>query len=371
MPLTWQDVAGRVEMPDYTGTSAMITKGIETLGTAVADVVGGPEQRRQAQVARELLSLKGQQDASARIADSIGALSTDVKNTQKEKDMMEFGAAQSTLEATAAEYALQGKSFNEFLQSDAYSKLGTGAKAYGGPHLSDAFHQGQQELQQQQRWGVQDAQWRQSFALQQQNAADARQARRDAASTRKIAEETAQMRLDALKRDEENRKFMATPLGRLTARVGANYADATGRQYEDKTWGELGKESGIKNYSEYKELLGSLNAYRLTIGKRPVPEGAAKALLATQIGKNRGVPSVFNEVDGFDVKDQLAMAADQYDASMREADVLVQYKNMQKQGIPFTDEQVLKDLLKVNPPNATPTLGTMPADAPIGNWGRM
>lgn len=362
MPLTWQDVAGRVQAPDMTRTSELITRGIAALGESVADVVGGPEQRRQAQLAREILGLKGQQEASAQVADGIRGLRTDMKNVQNEKDMKEFGAAQSVLEATAADFALQGKSYDEFLKSDVYAKLGEGARAYGASHMSDAFYRGQQtrdrRLEQEQNNRVQEAQ----LAMQRENLALSRQARADAAESRRIAERTAQLRLDALERDEKDRKFANTELGRVTQRVGANFIDATGRAYEDKPWEQLAKGAGVEDWSEYRESLNALNERRK--GKkdpitgytlRPLPEGTAKMLLATQQGKNSGVflgfPAFANEIDQGDIDKQMSILADQFDATLREADVLTKFKTKEEKGIPFTDDDVLKELARMNPAN--------------------
>ena len=52
MPLTWQDVAGQVAAPDFSDAAGMITQGVKSLGTAVSDVVNGPEQRRKADLLR-------------------------------------------------------------------------------------------------------------------------------------------------------------------------------------------------------------------------------------------------------------------------------------------------------------------------------
>mgnify|MGYP000048735914 FL=1 len=306
--------------------------------------------------------LDAQKRGNMEQAQMAGQLEAVLKNDRKEADIKQFGAAQSILEAGFQDAGYQGKSFDEYLKgSKEYNSLSEGAKAFGASHLSDAYYRGQQAREQhlarEQNDRIQEAQ----LALQRQSLAESRAARAEAARSRKIADDISQMRLDELKRGEADRKFLNTPLGRLTIRVGTNYNDAIGKGYEDKTWGEIAKGSGIQGYSEYRESLNSLNASRAKQGKRPLPEGAAKSLLATQIGKNTGIPSWFNEVDGFDVDGQLSIIADQYDASLREADVLTKFKALQDKGITFSDGDVLAELARANPavgtrkPVAAPT----------------
>jgi hypothetical protein len=142
MGLTWQDVAGQVRAPDFSDSSAMITRGIEGLGTGVQNLMAGPDQRKQAQLARELLSLKGQVEAGNQNVDSLGKLSSNIKATKKEKDIEAFSTAQSILEATSRELALSGKPFEELFKTEAYQALPEGARAYGASHLSDAYLRG-------------------------------------------------------------------------------------------------------------------------------------------------------------------------------------------------------------------------------------
>lgn len=349
--LTWQDVAGQVRAPDYSEAAALITQGIQGLGSGVQNLLAGPEQRKQAQLAKELMALNGKSAASAQIANSLGTLSQNVKVTKKEKDIAGFGAVQSILEAGFQDAGYQGKTFDEYLKgSKVYNDLPEGVKAYGASHFSDAYYRGQQAREQHQAREAQLAIQRQSLAESRAARAEASAARAEAARSRKITDEIAQMRLDALKRAEADRKFLDTPLGILTNRVGTNYNDAIGKKYENMDWGEIAKASGIKGYSEYREILNALNAKRVEQGKRALPESAAKSLLATQIGKNGWITGVANEVDGSDVEDQLSLIADQYDASLRETDVLNRFKAMQDKGVPFKDSDVLAELARVNPP---------------------
>lgn len=365
--LTWQDVAGQVRAPDYSEAAALITQGIQGLGSGVQNLLAGPEQRKQAQLAKELMALNGKSAASAQIANSLGTLSQNVKVTKKEKDIAGFGAVQSILEAGFQDAGYQGKTFEEYLKgSKVYNDLPEGVKAYGASHFSDAYYRGQQAREQHlarvQNDRIQEAQ----LALQRQSLAESRAARAEAARSRKIADEASQMRLDELKRAEADRKFLNTPLGLLTNRVATNYNDAIGKRYENMDWGAIAKASGIKGYSEYRESLNALNAKRVEQGKRALPEGAAKSLLAAQIGKNTGIPGIVNEVDGFDVDGQLSIIADQYDASLRETDVLNRFKAMQDKGIPFKDSDVLAELARANPP----VTKRKPVDPPITmfNW---
>lgn len=342
--LTWQDVAGQVRAPDYSEAAALITQGIHGLGKSVADLGSAPDQRRQLAAAKELQQVQVAAGLSKDMYREADAYFKDQTVRTEKKNMKEFGAVQSILEAGFQDAGYRGKTFEEYLKgSKVYNDLPEDVKAYGASHFSDAYYRGQQAREQHQ---TREAQ----LAIQRQSLAESRAARAEAARSRKVTDEIAQMRLDELKRTEADRKFLNTPLGILTARVATNYNDAIGKKYENMDWGGIAKASGIKGYSEYQESLNALNAKRLEQGKRALPEGAAKSLLAAQIGQNAGIPSVFNEVDGFDVEDQLSIIADQYDASLRETDVLNKFKAMQDKGIPFKDSDVLAELARANPP---------------------
>lgn len=365
--LTWQDVAGRVAAPDFSDASAMITQGIQGLGKSVADLGAAPEKRRQAEVAQKNQLLALQMGFTEDSVNKAMALDKSIEQRKEKAAIKGFGAAQSVLEAGFQDAGYQGKTFDEYLKgSKVYNDLPEDVKAYGASHFSDAYYRGQQAREQHLAREQNDRMQEAQLALQRQSLAESRAARVEAARSRKITDEAAQMRLDELKRTEADRKFLNTPLGILTARVGTNYNDAIGKKYENMDWGEIAKASGIKGYSEYRENLNALNAKRLEQGKRALPEGAAKSLLAAQIGQNAGIPSVFNEVDGFDVDNQLLLIADQYDASLRETDVLNRFKAMQDKGIPFKDSDVLAELARANPP----VTKRKPVDPPITmfNW---
>lgn len=349
--LTWQDVAGQVRPPDYSDAAALITQGIQGLGKSVADLGSAPEQRRQAALAKEMMLVDMQAKGVQQHADLGIQLGKELDVRTEKKNMKEFSKNQSLLEAGFQDAGYQGKTFDEYLKgSKVYNDLPEDVKAYGASHFSDAYYRGQQAREQHLAREQNDRMQEAQLALQRQSLAENRAARAEAARSRKIADEAAQMRLDELKRAEADRKFLNTPLGILTARVGTNYNDAIGKKYENMDWGEIAKASGIKGYSEYRESLNALNAKRVEQGKRALPEGAAKSLLAAQIGQNAGIPSVFNEVDGFDVDNQLSIIADQYDVSLRETDVLNRFKAMQDKGVPFKDSDVLAELARVNPP---------------------
>lgn len=349
--LTWQDVAGQVRAPDYSDAAALITQGIQGLGKSVADLGSAPEQRRQLAAAKELQQVQVAAGLSKDMYREADAYFKDQTVRTEKKDMKAFSTIRSSFETGARDAALKGIPYDSYLTNNKpYQELSPGAKAYADGFGNDAYFQGiqlhDQRAERAQNNRVQEAQ----LALQRQSLAESRAARAEAARSRRIADEAAQMRLDELKRAEADRKFLNTPLGILTTRVGTNYNDAIGKKYENMDWGEIAKASGIKGYSEYREILDALNAKRLEQGKRALPEGAAKSLLATQIGKNGWITGVANEVDGSDVEDQLSLIADQYDASLRETDVLNRFKAMQDKGIPFKDSDVLAELARANPP---------------------
>lgn len=165
--LTWQDVAGRVAAPDFNDASAMITEGINTLGGAVRDLGSAPDQRRKAELAKKALLIGAEAGIVQDGAKQMDALGNRIKLDKKEKDMSEFGAAQSILEAGARDAAMGGKSFEDFIKSnETYLKLGEGAKSYGAQHLSDAFGQGLTFKEQQEDNARQERHFQQQFAQQ-------------------------------------------------------------------------------------------------------------------------------------------------------------------------------------------------------------
>lgn len=353
--LTWQDVAGQVRAPDYSDAGALITQGIQGLGKSVADLGSAPEQRRQAALAKEMMLVDMQAKGVQQHADLGIQLGKELDVRTEKKDMKEFSKNQSYLESASRKAGMAGIPLPDFLATDkVYQSMGDGAKAYSAANLSDAYTRGDETRISMAERAAENARQERHFQIQlaesRADRAEAARSRAEAARSRKIEDEAAQIRLDELKRAEADRKFLDTPLGILTARAGANYNDAIGKKYENMDWGGIAKASGIKGYSEYLENLRALNAKRLEQNKRPLPEGAAKSVLAAQIGKNTGIPSVFNEVDGSDIDKQLLLMADQFDASLRETDVLNRFKAMQDKGIPFKDSDVLAELARANPP---------------------
>ena len=234
MTLTWQDVAGQVRAPDFTEASNLITQGIGNLGTAVRDVVGGPEDRRRADLAKQLLLVNMQQEGMQKHAEAGRQLGHDMKVIRKEKDQEEFSAAQSIIEAGAREAGLSGKNLQEFLASnEAYQKLDEGARAYGASHLSDAFLRGDEtRIQQQERAADnarQERQFQMSYNLQAENTRLARIERAEAAAERKADRELAAASKPKVWKTGNDKTDKAMTI--LAQRTGAQYSEASGEAY--------------------------------------------------------------------------------------------------------------------------------------------
>ena len=317
--LTWQDVAGQVRPADFTDASAMITKGVESLGTAVKDIVGGPEQRRKAQLAKELMLGQMQMQGMQEHADQGAQLGKDLGIRTEKKDAKEFGAAQSTLEALARNTALKGGTYEDVLKSDAYLKLGEGARAYGASNLSDAFVRGDETRMQQQQHASDvardEAHFQANYRLSVENAAMARQDRRDAAQDRKDARELANYGKPKIwKTGHDKTDRTMTDLGR---RTGNQWINASGESYAEKDLGDLGK--GYANLGAVTEVFDKVNKERVSAGRDPLPINVLKRLVDTGIGSHSFVNG-WNDVDDSAITQALAPLGEQYDLALKGQD---------------------------------------------------
>ena len=313
--LTWQDVAGQVRAPDYSEAAALITQGIEGLGSGVQNLLSGPEQRKQAQLTKEMMALKGQSAASAQIADSLGALSQNVKVTKKEKDVAEFGKHQSYLEANARKAAMKGMALDDFLANDpVYKNMGEGAKAYSASHLSDAYLRGDEtritmeerakdDAYRAQRDAIADARWRQSHALAVENARIAREERAALKAER-----------DALKPkvwktgNDKTDKAMS----RLAAETGSRYIEASGARYADQKISDIGK--NYKNLGAASALFDQVNRERVAAGKQEMPVTVFMRTLDTGVGSNN-FGDGWNDIDDAAIVEALRSAGKLYDTA--------------------------------------------------------
>ncbi len=152
MPLTWQDVAGQVAAPDFSEAASMITRGIQGIGQSVASIGAAPEARRRQDAEMVLKQAQLMSGLTREQGKDQRDFFKDQDVRDEKKNAKEFGAAQSILEAQARANALSGKPFEELFKSEAYQKLGEGARAYGASHLSDAYMRGDEtRIQQQER----------------------------------------------------------------------------------------------------------------------------------------------------------------------------------------------------------------------------
>lgn len=249
--LRWQDVAGQVRAPDFSDSAQMITRGIEGLGAGVQSVLEGPEKRRQAQVAKEMAVLQLQADNAGKIADNWGKLSETVKTDRKEKDMKEWGTAQSTILAGARQAALEGKPYDDFLNSEAYLKLGEGARAYGAADVYNAFTRGDEFRAQRQEQAADNARQerfhRDSMAQQQRAfAQSAANADRDFRLREQAANAATREKLRAagIYSNDANTnvaiKKRASEVGRQVGII-----EAASKKYGSMTPAEAAKASGL------------------------------------------------------------------------------------------------------------------------------
>lgn len=332
--LTWRDVATpQVRAPDLTDSVDAITQGIAGLGKSVQAIADAPAQREQAQLAQELLITQSR----GKLLDGVEQRSrTRIKEEEAAREkaaLKEFGAAQSILEAQARETALKGKSYDDFLKSEAYLKLSPDAQAYGAAHLSDAFWKGDEARISRQQQAAQEARMRESLAIQRRES-NARMSALERA--RKKDEDDAAKARGVTSSDPETNRAL-TAFRNMTLQ---QLHEATGFRYEDKSLAELAKGAGIEDYSEYLESFNLLNKERTAHGRPALPEGVMKRVLAGQSGKNSFPFSWINEVDQDVIGRNLRLEADTFDAALKQEALLRQMENTVAAGGTLTDPSI-------------------------------
>lgn len=169
MSLTWRDVAGQVQAPDLGDATTSITRGLQLL----ADAAQQPEQRRQAQLAREIASTEAQSRILTQTINSIQQQEDRKQAVAKEKALKEFSTVESVLLDGARQAGLKGMALEDFLKgNETYQKLGDDAKAFGASRFSDAYGQGMSIRERAMDDARQQSQWERQFAQQAQSHRD-------------------------------------------------------------------------------------------------------------------------------------------------------------------------------------------------------
>lgn len=315
MGLTWQDVAGQVRSSDFSGSANMITKGLDQLSGALQ----APERLRQEQLDREMRGLMLQSDMNVQTGNMLDRMDTKKKGEAKERDMKEFGAAQSTLEALSRNTAMKGGSYEDVLKSEAYQSLSEGARAYGASNLSDAFMRGDETRIQRADNAADDARnerhFQANYQLSKENAAMARQDRRDRQEDARAQRELANYGKPKVWRtgNDKTDKTM-TQLGE---RTGRQYIEASGEGYSERDLTDLGK--GYKNLGAVSDVFAEVNRKRVEAGQRALPLNVLKRAVDTGVGANSFING-FNDVDDKAITQALGVMGEQYDLAAKGRD---------------------------------------------------
>lgn len=312
MPLTWQDVAGQVRAPDPSGLNDMITRGVATVGQAVANLGSAPDQRRKEEAAKQLQMAQIVSAMAGQVNQQAQSFLKDKEVRDDKQAMKDFSTVQSSLEAGSRQAALAGKSLDDYLTgSKEYQGLSQNARAFAMEHLSNAWMKGDDtrismaehaadNARQQAQFNAQMGMEQQRLALARQEAAD-RRAERDLANAGKPK---------VWKTGDDKTDKAMTELARAT---GFQYNQASGAAYEDKTVSELAGKK-YKNLGAVSDIFNSVNAARQSKGLSALPENVLKRIVDLGVGSNSVVTGM-NGIDDAAITDALRVASDEYDTA--------------------------------------------------------
>ena len=311
-PLTWQDVAGQVNVTNYADTSALITQGIAGVGDAVAKLGGAKDERRKLEAAQQLQRLQMESEMARTLRkDTNATLDASEVRTEK-KDAKEFGAAQAGLEALFREGALNGVSYKDLLQSEEYLRLGEGARAFGASDFSDAYERGSETRIRRADDAADDrrtqANWEASHQIAKDNQAEDRAYRAEGRKMREAAETERLRNLPKVWKTGDDKTDRA--ITDLMLRTGTEWNEASGGAYEKVDLNSLGER--YENLGAVGDIFTSINSRRMDEGKTALPQGVLKRVVSTGVGSN----SLFdgtNDVDDSALEKAFEAAERQYD----------------------------------------------------------
>jgi hypothetical protein len=367
-PLTWQDVAGQVNVTNYADTSALITQGIAGVGDAVAKLGGAKDQRRKADLANQMLILDMQAEAKQKQAALGNQLSKDFEAKEEKKYAKEFGANQSALEELARNTIANGGTIDEVLKSDLYQNLSEGARSFAGATLSDAAYQGtvlrdrREETAQNNR--VQLAQLNiQQAAAQRAIEADKRSRELHEftiAENERQQAAAAEAELAArggLRPDVDETTDSA--IGALRNKVGNDLARITGARFTGQSVSEVAKKAGFDDFSDLSKRFNKINRNRAEQGKEALPDTMLAAMLDKQDGKNTWF-KMYDTLDEQAFDRVLEYNASLYDRVLAEQAELIKWTAYANSGRTVMDSWIVRDLNKIPPAMAAPRGPTIP-----------
>lgn len=304
--LTWQDVAGYVRSPDTSDASRLITQGIEQLGTGVRALGEAPEQRRQADLAKQLLIASTARQGAMEQAQMSAELGKVLKAERKEKDAEEFNAVRSMLEAGVRKTVANGGTIEDYLQnSPEWAGLDEGARSLVGSVLADAAFQGETQRERQEDNARQERYFQMNYALALQNAAETRRARAEAAAERNAGKP----KVWNTGNDKTDRAM--TLLGEET---GRQFLEASGAAYANVDLPTLGK--NYENLGAVSDIFNDVNRERRKQGKPLLPDNVLKRVVATSVGSRSFINGI-NDVDDSAIRNALLVAGEQYDTALK------------------------------------------------------
>lgn len=196
--LTWKDVAGPVAAPDFSSAASLISQGISQLGTGVSGLGDDAEQRRQSDLAKQLMAVKASREGLFDMIRAGNAVGQDIRGFRHDQRIADqdaaataWGAVQSQLEGAALQAALEGKDINSIFENEMFRQLPEMARGLAADSLSDTFREGisirDTRLDRDRRYQLerrQDA--RAEASARRQAAADRRQAQIDRARLKEM-----------------------------------------------------------------------------------------------------------------------------------------------------------------------------------------
>lgn len=355
-PLTWQDVAGQVNVTNYADTSALITQGIAGIGDAVAKLGGAKDERRKLEAAQQLQRLQMESEMARTLQKDLNATLDASEVRTEKKDAKEFGAAQAGLEALFREGALNGVSYKDLLQSEEYLRLGEGARAFGASDFSDAYERGSETRIRRADDAADDrraqSNWEASHQLQKQNADEDRAYRAEGRKLREAAEAERLRNLPKVWKTGNDKTDRA--MTELMLRTGTEWNEASGGAYEQVDLPSLSK--GYTNPGAVGDIFNAINVRRMDEGKTALPQGVLKRVVSTGVGSNSFIDGT-NDVDDPALEKAFEAAERQYDEAEAGRKLYTNLSAQVEGGRTLTTEDVDAEWNKLRPgkQGATPT----------------
>lgn len=349
MPLTWQEVAGRVAAPDFTGSGEMITRGLQGIAAALRK----PEQDRKAQEDKDLqFALMGRgliredQIDKDRASDRVIATDARLTAAQEKETSKQASLIQAGFMSRATAAGRKNMSLDGLLNTDEiYKNAPPEVQAQLAASAIDAWNLGQTQAEDDSDDATRSAESLRNYNQNERQigatAANAKATNRrlDAEETRRAAEYNTKLleTRGGLKPgiDKETELVILTELAKSSE---LSY-QATGRAYVDKPLSKVAEDAGMSDLTaDAKALFDDFNDDRQEKGLDRLPYEVLTQQVDSQSGKNGWV--LYDTYNEGGAKPGLETRARQYDAAKAERARVLEMITRANNGEKFTNKGV-------------------------------